>query len=197
MIKRLFDLLVCLSGLIIVSPVFILTAVMIKILTPGSVFFVQKRVGRNGKEFNLIKFRTMRPVSGESEGRFDAGDKSRITTLGAFLRKTKIDEWPQLINVLKGEMSIVGPRPEIKKWTMVYPEKWAIVHTVKPGITDNASVKFHNEEEILSSSSDPEATYRNVILPQKIDMYIGYVRNHTFRGDIVIIFKTIYTILFK
>lgn len=122
---------------------------------------------------------------------FNAGELSRITSLGKFLRKTKLDELPQLINVLKGEMSLVGPRPEVKKWTMVYPEKWEIVHRVKPGITDNASIMFRNEEAILSQTSSPEEMYRENILPKKMDMYIDYVNNHSFSGDLKIIFNTI------
>jgi lipopolysaccharide/colanic/teichoic acid biosynthesis glycosyltransferase len=117
--------------------------------------------------------------------------------LGKILRKTKLDELPQLINVIKGDMSLVGPRPEVKKWTDVYPEKWAIVHRVKPGITDNASIEFRNEEEILSQSSNPEETYRNIILPHKLELYINYVHHHSFFGDLMIIIRTIQTIIIK
>lgn len=132
-----------------------------------------------------------------AKGSFDAGNSSRITPFGRFLRKTKLDELPQLFNVLKGEMSIVGPRPEVKQWTEVYPEKWQIVHTVKPGITDNASIEFRNEEELLAQSVDPIKTYREEILPRKLDLYIEYVNKQSFGGDLKIIFKTIEAIIFK
>ncbi len=197
MTKRLFDILAAFTGLLILSPVIILTCILIKVTMPGPVFFIQNRVGRNRKEFKMIKFRTMSVKHGTDKDQFDAGNTSRITRLGKFLRKTKLDEIPQLINVLKGDMSIVGPRPEVKSWTKVYPEKWAIVHTVKPGITDNASILFRNEEEILAESPSPESTYSNEILPQKLDLYIDYVHNHSLWRDIIIIFRTIKEILLK
>jgi lipopolysaccharide/colanic/teichoic acid biosynthesis glycosyltransferase len=164
---------------------------MIKLTMPGPIFFIQQRVGKNGKLFNLIKFRTMKVASGKKIGSFDAGDTSRITPLGAFLRKYKLDELPQLLNVLLGEMSFVGPRPEVRQWTLVYPEKWKIVHSVKPGITDNASIEFRNEEFILAESEDPLKTYEEVILPRKLELYIDYVQARSFWGDITIILKTI------
>lgn len=139
----------------------------------------------------------MRVASGKSKGSFDVGDSSRITPLGRLLRKTKLDELPQLINVLKGEMSLVGPRPEVKQWTEVYPEKWKIVHSIKPGITDNAAIEFRNEEKLLAQSADPIKTYREVILPQKLDLYIDYVNNQSFWGDVNIIFRTIKVIILK
>ena len=195
--KRLFDISVSFLGLIILSPLFLIIAILIKVFMPGSILFRQKRIGRGGKPFSICKFRTMilRPVT--FAGTFDVGDNSRVTILGKVLRQTKIDELPQLLNVLKGDMSIVGPRPEIKKWTEVYRDKWETVLSVKPGITDNASIEFRNEEELLSQSTDPEVTYRNVILPRKLDLYVDYVNNHTFREDIRIILSTINTVLFK
>jgi len=133
----------------------------------------------------------MKVASGKEIGSFDAGDTSRITPLGIFLRKYKLDELPQLLNVLLGDMSLVGPRPEVKQWTVVYPEKWKIVHSVKPGITDNASIEFRNEEFILAESQNPLKTYKDVILPRKLDLYIDYVQARSFWGDITIILKTI------
>lgn len=164
---------------------------------PGPIFFKQQRIGKNGKLFWLYKFRSMFVIKYASKGTFHVGDTSRITPFGKILRKTKLDELPQLFNVLKGDMSIVGPRPEVEKWTKVYPEKWAIVHKVKPGITDNASILFRNEEEILKNSPNPEETYKNEILPRKLDLYIDYVNNHSFLGDMKIIFHTIKVVLFK
>jgi lipopolysaccharide/colanic/teichoic acid biosynthesis glycosyltransferase len=195
--KRIFDFLASFFGLFIISPILLIVALFMKLMMPGPIFFIQTRIGKGGKEFRLLKFRTMLVKPKTSEGSFDAGDQSRITSLGKILRKTKLDELPQLINVLKGDMSLVGPRPEVKKWTVVYPEKWAIVHLVKPGITDNASIEFRNEEEILAESSNPEETYRNVILPRKLELYIQYVQHHSFWGDVRIILKTIQTVLLK
>lgn len=193
--KRIFDLAFSSLGLLLLSLPFFLIALLIKLKMPGPVFFIHYRIGKNAQPFRLIKFRTMKVGSGKLSGSFDAGDTSRITSLGKILRKTKLDELPQLFNVLKGDMSLVGPRPEVKKWTEVYPEKWEIVHRVKPGITDNASIIFRNEEEILSSSNNPEETYRNEILPKKLDLYINYVNKHSFFGDIVIILKTLKTVI--
>ena len=139
----------------------------------------------------------MRVLKEATKGSFDAGNSSRITPLGRFLRKYKLDELPQLFNVLKCEMSIVGPRPEVKQWTEVYPEKWQIVHAVKPGITDYASIEFRNEEELLAKSDDAVKTYREEILPRKLDLYIDYVNNQSFLGDIKIIIKTLKVIIFK
>ncbi|HSV88897.1 MAG TPA: sugar transferase [Bacteroidales bacterium] len=191
--KRLIDVVLSSIGLIFLSIPIVFISLIIKVT--GPVFFEQLRIGKNGKPFHLIKFRSMKIAAGKSAGSFDAGDSSRITPLGRFLRKTKLDELPQLINVLKGDMSIVGPRPEVKQWTEVYPEKWKIVHTVKPGITDNASIEFRNEEEILSNSNDPVKTYKEVILPRKLDLYVDYVNNHSPAGDLKIILKTIKEVL--
>lgn len=177
------------------SPVFVLIIIFIWISMPGPILFRQKRVGLNGKFFVFNKFRSMKVLDEATFGRFDAGDSSRITPIGRFLRKTKFDELAQLINVLLGDMSIVGPRPEVKQWTEVYPEKWKIVHTVKPGITDNASIEFRNEEEILAKSNDPIKTYKEEILPRKLDLYIEYVNNHSFIGDMKIILKTVKVVL--
>ena len=196
-LKRIFDILASFIGLIVISPVLIIVAFFIKLLMPGPVFFIQTRIGKVGREFRLLKFRTMMVKQKTSEGSFDAGDQSRITAFGKILRKTKLDEIPQLINVLKGDMSLVGPRPEVKKWTVVYPEKWAIVHQVKPGITDSASIEFRNEEELLAQSSNPEETYRNIILPSKLELYINYVNHHSFFGDLMIILRTIQSIILK
>tara|TARA_R110002050_G_scaffold296359_1_gene456221 strand:+ start:15431 stop:16021 length:591 start_codon:yes stop_codon:yes gene_type:complete len=195
--KRLFDLTAALLGLLVLLPVLLVLALFIKLTTPGPVVFVQTRIGQGGREFRLLKFRSMRVRPKTSEGSFDAGDQSRITWLGRILRKTKLDELPQLVNVLRGEMSLVGPRPEVRKWTEVYPEQWAIVHRVKPGITDNASIEFRNEEAILARSSNPEETYRNEILPRKLELYIDYVKRASFQTDLKLIFQTLFIVLFK
>jgi lipopolysaccharide/colanic/teichoic acid biosynthesis glycosyltransferase len=197
MIKRLFDITISFLLLCIICFVFLIISVIIKITMPGPILFRQSRVGKNGKLFRLNKFRTMKVLRDAEQGSFDAGNKSRITPLGKILRKTKLDELPQLINVLIGEMSIVGPRPEVKQWTEIYSEKWAIVHSVKPGITDNASILFRNEEDLLYISTNPAETYKMDILPKKLDLYIDYVKNQSLMGDLKIILKTIYTVIVK
>ena len=197
MIKRAFDILLSATGLIILLPIEILIAVIIFIDDRGSVFFKQKRIGLHKQPFTLFKFRSMTINTSLSNGGFDAGDQSRVTRIGKVLRKTKFDELPQLINVLKGDMSLVGPRPEVKKWVDIYPQQWAFVLTVKPGITDNAAIHFRNEEEILSRVVNPELYYKEIILPEKLNIYRDYINNHSFLGDILIIFKTIYSIVKK
>ncbi|MCL2074338.1 MAG: sugar transferase [Marinilabiliaceae bacterium] len=195
--KRLFDITFSFLLMILLLPIFFFTPMFIVFETGFPFLFVQNRVGRGGKPFKMFKFRTMTVLKVSKEGSFDAGDSSRVTSVGKILRKTKIDELPQLFNVLFGNMSFVGPRPEVQKWVDIYPERWAFVHSVKPGITDNASIVYRNEEDILSASSDPNFTYKNEILPQKLELYEEYVRNNSFFGDIRIIFKTISSVLFK
>lgn len=195
--KRIFDVIVATLLIIVFVLPLCVVSILIKLTMPGPIFFIQQRVGKNGIIFKLFKFRTMKVASGKSNGSFDAGDSSRITNLGKFLRKTKIDELPQLLNVLLGDMSLVGPRPEVKIWTEVYPEKWAIVHQVRPGITDEASITFRNEEEILKNALNPQEVYKNQILPQKLALYIKYVHNHSFLNDCKIILRTIGHVIFK
>lgn len=195
--KRTFDIITSILGLLLLLPLFIIVAVLILITMPGPIFFQHKRLGKYGKPFILYKFRTMRIIKHSDMHSFHIGDFSRVTSLGRILRKTKIDELPQLINVIKGDMSVVGPRPEVEQWTKVYPEKWEIVHRVKPGITDNASVLFRNEEKILAASNNPIETYKALILPQKLELYIDYVNNNSFFGDLKLIFITFITIIIK
>ncbi|MDC0304886.1 sugar transferase [bacterium] len=195
--KRLFDILSGLVGLIFLWPLFTVIGIVILVAHGRPVLFRQRRVGRNGKDFFLLKFRSMSFQKSAEVGQFDAGNCSRVTTVGRFLRRTKLDELPQLWNVLKGEMSVVGPRPEIRKWVEVYPKRWQEVLTVRPGITDPASIRFRNEEEILAQASDPEAEYREVILPPKLALYEEYVANASFCDDIVLIFRTIIAVVFK
>jgi lipopolysaccharide/colanic/teichoic acid biosynthesis glycosyltransferase len=194
-LKRIFDIFFSLTGLILLSPFFLFIALLIKIFMPGPVFFYQSRIGKRGKEFRLIKFRSMTYNSLKDDNLFYPGDKSGITKLGRKLRKYKIDELPQMINILKGDMSFVGPRPEVKRWTEIYRDRWELVHKVKPGITDNASIEFVNEEDLLSVSPDPEAEYRNIILPRKLELNIEYVRNHSIMKDITILIRTLKVIL--
>jgi lipopolysaccharide/colanic/teichoic acid biosynthesis glycosyltransferase len=161
-------------------------------LSSGSpVLFSQTRAGLGERPFSVKKFRTMRALKGAEAGFFEPGSRARVTPFGQFLRAWKIDELPQLWNVLKGEMSFVGPRPEIRKWVDAYPERWRNVLMVRPGITDPASLVYRDEEEILASSSDPEKTYREVILPHKLKLYEKYVNRRTFVGDFMIILETL------
>lgn len=195
--KRLCDLVISFMMLGLLAPILILISITILIADGRPVFFMQYRVGKNRALFRIFKYRTMTVREGSEHGSFDAGNHSRVTPIGMVLRKTKLDELPQLINVLIGQMSVVGPRPEVEKWTMVYADRWDKVLKVKPGITDNASILFRKEEELLARSENPEETYRNIVLPQKLDYYEQYVERHTVFGDLLILLKTMYIILFK
>lgn len=189
--KRLFDIIFSLLGLILLQPVLIIITIAIKVNSRGPIFFKQKRVGRYGKPFILYKFRSMTLFELAAEGLFQPGNVSRVTSVGRFFRKSKLDELPQLINVLIGDMSMVGPRPEVANWVAVYPDAWDIILTVRPGITDNASIIFQDEESILAEVDDPEQVYRQVILPRKLELYIDYVGNHSLFGDLMIILRTL------
>ena len=191
MLKRLTDLVISIVLLVLFSPLMIGLAILVAISSPGGALFRQQRVGRDGRPFQLLKFRSMRVLSGTEAGSFDAGDARRVTGVGRFLRKTKLDELPQLINVLRGDMSLVGPRPEVEKWTRVYPERWRTVLRVRPGITDEASIRYRNEEEILAASDDPEELYRNRILPRKLDLAEHYATAHSLPGDLRIMLATV------
>jgi len=195
--KRLFDIIASLIGLVLLAPLFLIISLIIWFSNSGPVFFHHQRIGKNGKMFMLYKFRSMRVPEFPEHENFNPGDTSRVTQLGKFLRRLKLDELPQLLNVLKGDMSLVGPRPEIARWIAAYPERWAKVLKVKPGITDNASILFRREEYLLATSEDPEKTYREVILPKKLDLYEEYVVKRSFFGDIKLIFKTLFSILLK
>jgi lipopolysaccharide/colanic/teichoic acid biosynthesis glycosyltransferase len=197
MLKRLFDVCFSFLGLVILSPLFLSIIALIFFTMQGKVFFIQPRVGRGGQIFQFYKFRTMCKASLKVEGAFNPGDKSRITHLGKLLRKYKLDELPQLYNVFKGDMSLVGPRPETQEWINAYPEQWEIVLNVRPGITDNASIEFRNEEDILAACENPAEIYRNVILPKKLEYYTIYAKQHTFLRDILIILKTFIIIFSK
>lgn len=193
--KRLFDILAAGAGLIFLSPVLLATALAILALDGRPVLFFHERVGRGGRTFKMLKFRSMVVRSSGGESGFDAGDRQRVTAVGRFLRRSKLDELPQLWNVLTGDMSLVGPRPEVRAWTRVYPQRWRLVHTVRPGITDPAAIVFRNEEEVLAAAADPEKSYRLDVLPRKLDMYEAYVRGRTFSGDLRIIWQTLCAVL--
>ncbi len=195
--KRSFDFLGALLALLVLLPLGLIIGLLIKVTDFGPVLFKQERVGKGGHLFILYKFRSMSVSNEARNGLFTPGDSSRITYIGRILRKTKLDELPQIINILKGEMSFVGPRPEVKQWVDEYPERWRRVLTVLPGITDFASIKFRNEEELLNRSESPEDTYRHVILPQKLTLNEMYVANQSLIGDLKLMLKTIYVCIFK
>jgi lipopolysaccharide/colanic/teichoic acid biosynthesis glycosyltransferase len=198
MMKRLFDLGTSFFGLILLAPIFVLSALWIKADSRGPIFFRQDRVGFQGSIFRIHKFRTMVSDAEKKGKQITVGADSRITTAGAFLRKYKLDELPQLIDVLLGDMSLVGPRPEVSKYIDCYSddEKHDVL-SVKPGITDNTSIEFRDENELLAGYKDPEAVYINEVLPKKIALYRKYVRERSFFGDVVIIFKTVFLIINK
>lgn len=189
--KRAMDVLCGAAGLVVLLPLLALIAASVAVTSGRPVFFRQRRVGAGGRDFTLYKFRSMTVRRGTEQGSFDAGNTARVTRLGRVLRRTKLDELPQLWNVLTGDMSLVGPRPEVRKWVNAYPARWARVLATRPGITDPASIEFRNEEELLAAVPDPEAYYRAVILPRKLDIYERYVSARTFSGDVAIVLKTL------
>ena len=195
MLIRLLDIVLSLLGLLFLLPIFLILAVWIKFDSQGSIFFRQIRIGKDGRDFRIYKFRTM-IVNAEKMGIITIGERDpRITNSGYFLRKYKLDELPQLINVFKGEMSFVGPRPEVRKYVEMYNQEQLKILTVKPGITDYASIEYINEDEILGKSLDPERTYIEEIMPQKIKYNMKYINNKTVIEYFKIIFLTIIKII--
>jgi lipopolysaccharide/colanic/teichoic acid biosynthesis glycosyltransferase len=195
MIKRLFDIFFSFFGLIILSPVLLIVAFLIKRESPGPVFFRGGRIGKDGQPFRIFKFRTMVPDAEKLGGPSTAGDDKRLLKIGHFLKKYQLDELPQLINVLKGEMSLVGPRPEVKMYVdMMTPEERQTILSVKPGMTDYASLWNFHESEILKGSPDPEKTYQEKIRPGKIRLQLKYVKERSSWTDLKIIFKTIFKV---
>jgi lipopolysaccharide/colanic/teichoic acid biosynthesis glycosyltransferase len=188
--KRLLDLICSLFGLIILLPFFLIIGVWIFLDDYHSPFYRQERVGKDGKVFWLLKFRSMR-VDSSQKVQLTVGKDPRITKVGHFIRKYKIDELPQLINVLKGEMSLVGPRPEVVKYVNLYTEEQKIVLQVKPGITDYASLEYFEESNLLAQSNDPEKTYVEEIMPAKIQINLKYIPNANILEDVKIIFLTL------
>jgi lipopolysaccharide/colanic/teichoic acid biosynthesis glycosyltransferase len=195
MSKRLFDLVAALAGLLLLAPLLALIAIVIRCDSPGPAWFRQQRIGRGGVPFDIIKFRTMRHDHGGGP-QLTVGKDARITRAGRFLRHYKLDELPQLINVVQGSMSLVGPRPEVARYVALYPpEVRAIVLSVAPGITDWASICYKDENAILGRSDDPERTYRDTILPAKLAYNLRYVRERGFWTDLRIIASTLLALL--
>ncbi len=188
---RLLDIIFSILGLIILSPLFLVMALWVKLDSPGPVLYRQIRVGRYSKDFKLLKFRSMH-VDADKKGLLTVGGRDpRITKSGYFLRKYKFDELPQLINVLKGEMSAVGPRPEVRKYVDLYSDEQKKVLNVRPGVTDMASIKFRNENEILEMQPEPEKYYIEHIMPEKINLNMEYINAPTLYNYFRIIFLTI------
>lgn len=195
--KRVFDILMSLIGLVMLSPVFLFLAIWIKLDSKGPVFYKQIRVGKNGMDFELFKFRSMK-VDADKKGLLTIGGRDpRVTKSGYFIRKYKLDEFPQLLNVLKGSMSLVGPRPEVRKYVDLYNQEQLKVLSVQPGITDYASIKYRNENDILAKSDNPEQTYVKEIMPEKLQLNQQYVKEVSLFTDIKLIFLTFQAILTK
>jgi lipopolysaccharide/colanic/teichoic acid biosynthesis glycosyltransferase len=190
--KRLLDIVVSLVGLICLLPLMLLVAVLIKLDSSGPVFFRQERIGRGFRPFQILKFRTMLN-NAQTKGRLiTLAQDPRITRVGRILRQTKIDELPQLINVLKGEMSLVGPRPEVSRYVRAFQKDYEEILKVRPGMTDLASLKYRNEEAILSNSDDPDEEYVSHVLPDKIRLAKDYLERSSFLFDLSVILKTLF-----
>lgn len=195
--KRILDIVFSSFGIILFSPIFLLISFLIVIDSKGGVLYYQTRVGKDNVDFNLLKFRTMK-IDSDSNGLLTLGNRDhRITRIGYYLRKTKIDEFPQLINIIKGEMSIVGPRPEVRKYVNMYNETQKKVLSIRPGLTDYASLAYINESELLAAENDPESFYILKVMPHKIELNLHYIQNNTILKDFKIILKTLYLLLKK
>ena len=193
--KRIFDIVLSFIGLMILSPFFLIISFLIVIGSGFPVFYLQSRVGKNGKDFKLFKFRTMRKNADKAGLLTVGGRDPRVTSIGYYLRKYKLDELPQLLNVLFGTMSLVGPRPEVRKYVDLYTEEQRKVLQVKPGITDFASIEYFNENELLATSKDPEATYIHEVMPAKLELNKKYINDSGLLSDLKIITRTISKIL--
>ena len=193
--KRLFDLVASGLGLIVLSPLFLILAIWIKLDSKGPVFYRQVRVGYKNKDFRIFKFRSMRVGADKGSLVTIGGRDPRVTKSGYWIRKFKLDELPQLINVFLGDMSLVGPRPEVRHYVDYWTPEQMHVLDVRPGITDPASIKFRNENELMEQAEDPEKYYIEVIMQEKIKLYLEYVEKHSFWYDLGLIFKTFWVIV--
>lgn len=197
MLKRIIDIVFSALGLLVLSPVLIIISICIFLTSKGGIFYIQVRVGKANRDFKLYKFRTMR-IGSDTKGLLTVGGRdARITGIGYYLRKYKLDELPQLLNVLLGDMSLVGPRPEVRKYVNLYTEEQRRVLEVKPGITDYASLEYFCENELLASAADPETTYIQEILPAKLELNKKYISEISVITDLKIIFRTLLRILSK
>jgi lipopolysaccharide/colanic/teichoic acid biosynthesis glycosyltransferase len=195
MAKRLFDLIISICGLVVTGPIIAVLALAVRLDSSGPAFFRQIRVGRGGKLFTVLKIRSMYFSPDGCGPSLTGANDSRITAIGSVLRRTKLDELPQLINVLRGEMSLVGPRPELPRYVEAYPEDLRkIILSVRPGITDEASIEFRNEDRMLGDLAGAETRYIQQILPRKLELYARYARENTFLGDLRILMRTLFAI---
>lgn len=191
--KRIFDCTAAVVALVVFSPLLLVLSVWILLDSPGGVFYKQIRVGKNQKEFYLLKFRSMR-TNADKSGQLTIGNDARVTRVGRFIRKFKFDEIPQLINIIKGEMSVVGPRPEVPKYVTMYSEEQLKVLDVLPGLTDYASIEYLNEQEVLGAADDPERVYIQEVMPAKLKLNLKYIEERNFWLDIQLVFKTLFKI---
>jgi lipopolysaccharide/colanic/teichoic acid biosynthesis glycosyltransferase len=197
MTKRAFDLLLAIIGLLVCWPLFVVAAILVKLDSPGPIFFKQVRVGRGFRPFLLYKFRTMVEDAPKRGGALTASTDSRITRVGKVLRQTKIDELPQLVNVFRGDMSLVGPRPEVPRYVELFLKNYETILTVRPGITDLASLKYRDESAILARSENPEAEYVRRILPDKLRLAEEYIQRSSLGMDLALIFRTLLKLIRK
>ncbi len=193
LVKRALDVVASAAGLLTLSPVLVTCAVAVKLMSPGPMLFRHRRVGRLGRPFDLLKFRTM--VDRASGLQVTSAGDARITRVGRVLRKYKLDELPQLVNVLRGDMSLVGPRPEVRRYVEQFSREYERILQVRPGITDFAAIEYRDEEQILARSADPERAYVEEVLPAKIRLYERYLAEASLATDIRLIFRTIGAIL--
>ena len=192
--KRVFDIFCSFFGLLVLSPLLLIVALLVVTTSRGGAFYRQVRVGKDFRNFKILKFRSMRPDS-DKKGLLTVGSKdNRVTKVGYFIRKYKIDELPQLINVFVGDMSFVGPRPEVPKYVEMYNEEQRKVLSVRPGITDYASIEYRNENDILAKSDNPEQTYIDEVMPAKLKLNLRYISEMSLKTDLKIIFGTIFKI---
>ncbi|MCS6318641.1 MAG: sugar transferase [Nitrospira sp.] len=192
MIKRGFDILISTLGIALLAPVFATIALLVRIDSPGPSFFRQERIGRHFRPFKILKFRTMMHAKSDDLC-LTVGEDSRITAVGRWLRRSKLDELPQLFNVIAGDMSLVGPRPEVRRYVEMFRDDYAEILSVRPGITDLASVKYRNEAAMLGQVNDPELLYVTRILPDKIRLAKAYLRHASFFADLSILMKTLFS----
>jgi len=194
MLKRVFDILSSVTAITFLSPLFLIIGLLIVFNSKGGFFYKQLRIGKNGKSFYLLKFRSMQ-TGADNHGLLTIGERdARITRVGYFIRKYKIDEFPQLINVIAGDMSLVGPRPEVPIYVNLYTEEQKQVLTVRPGITDYASIQYRNENEILGKAKNPEQIYIKEIMPAKLALSLKYIQDQSLLTDIKILVKTIFSL---
>jgi len=192
--RRTFNVVAAAGGLLVLSPILLLTAIAIRYDSPGPALFRQRRVGRGGREFDILKFRSMRTDAERHGGQLTVGADPRVTRIGKYLRAWKLDELPQLLNVVRGEMDLVGPRPEVPRYVALYSNAQRRVLEARPGITDPASVEFRNESELMATQAEPERYYVETIMPRKLALNLEYLADRTLLSDLKVIFSTLATL---